>query len=60
MAKVFVLPADAKTRPASIAQRVFLARLEHKVNTGEEMTMYQAAERIAAAKGEPVAQMKAA
>lgn len=46
---VFKLPADAATRPATFKQRIYLARLEKKSNEGEEMTMKEAADRIAAA-----------
>jgi hypothetical protein len=55
MAKSFTLPADADTRPATPKQRAFLARLEHKTNFGEEMTMAECAVRIASAKHEAVA-----
>ena len=52
--KKFTLPHDAATKPATISMRVFLARLEHKDNRGEDMTMLECATRIAAARGTPV------
>jgi hypothetical protein len=54
VAKIFTLPADAATRPASIPMRVFLARVEHKDNRGEAMTMLECATRIAVAQGKAV------
>lgn len=60
MAKRFTLPADAATKPATVSMRVFLARVEHKDNRGEDMTMLECATRIAAARGTPVPEMRKA
>jgi len=61
MAKTFTLPADAATKPATISQRVFLARVEHKDNRPEgELTMLEVAVRIAKATGKPMPAMRVA